>query len=352
MSLTDELQLALAPIRKGIEAGRLAHAYLVVGNPRGNAGRFVDEMLALLYCVSPGARPCRECAGCRRIAQRSHPDLVWVEPQKKSRTIQKDQVQQIQQHVFQTSLEGGWKSVVLVHAERLHEMAANKLLKTLEEPPERCIFLLLSANPEFLPPTIVSRCQRVMLPADTSEDDEFKSAVMEIVSADLEPGVAGGIARARRILDLLKTLHDQVEAEESSEVETEIRKKMGHGDDPGHGKKGNRLDVDSAVSKEMADAVQARIEGKYRERRSALLRWMLFWYRDVLLCVCNTGQNLLYYRESVERIRHVAAGLTYRQALDNIRFVEEIKDQLEQSLPESMVLERGMIRLTQGARES
>ena len=179
MSSNAELQAALDAIRHGLAAGRVAHAYLVVGNPRGQAGQFADELLAMLYCSSSGARPCRECPGCRRIVRRSHPDLLWVEPQKKSRTIQKDQVQEIQRHIFQTSLEGGWKAVVLVHAERLNEMAANKLLKTLEEPPARCLFLLLSAKPEFLLPTIVSRCQRVILSGETADDDGVKARGLE-----------------------------------------------------------------------------------------------------------------------------------------------------------------------------
>lgn len=343
MSSTDEIKTALASIRAGLEAGRLAHAYLVVGNPRGNAGQFADEMLAMLYCSSSGTRPCRECSGCRRIAQHSHPDLVWVEPQKKSRTIQKDQVQHIQQHVFQTSLEGGWKSVVLVHAERLHEVAANKLLKTLEEPPARCLFLLLSGSPEFLLPTIVSRCQRVALSGETSEDEAaLKSAILEIVTDRVEPGVIGGMARARRLQELFKTLKDEAKEEEAVEAESELLEKMGKMDEtatPG------RVDMYSAIRKEMENAVEARIEGKYRERRASVIRWLLFWYRDVLFCVCGLGPGTPYFRNETQRVRDAAAGLTYRQALDNIRAVEAMKDQLEQSLPEPMVLERGMVCL-------
>lgn len=346
MSLTDEVKAALISIRKGLEAGRLAHAYLVVGNPRGNAEQFALEVLALLVCMSPGERPCRTCSGCRRMAQRSHPDLVWVEPQKKSRTIQKEQVQRIQEHVFQTSLEGGWKSVVLVHAERLNEMAANKLLKTLEEPPARCLFLLLSGNPEFLPSTIVSRCQRVVLSGETSEEDTaLKSAVVAMMTSRFEPGVAGGMVRARKMLDLLKELRDQAKAEETRGMDSEILEKMGRMEAMKRPGAAGRVDVDPELRGDMEEAVQARIEGKYRERRTALLRWLLFWYRDLLGCVCGLGADRLYFQEETPRLRDLAARLTYREALDNIRIVEDMKVQMEQSLPEAMVLERGWIRL-------
>lgn len=345
MSSSAELKAALDAIRHGLAAGRVAHAYLVVGEPRGQAGQFADELLALLYCSSSGARPCRKCPGCRQAGRRSHPDLLWVEPQKKSRTIQTEQVEDIQRRVFQTALEGGWKAVVLVHAERLNEVAANKLLKTLEEPPARCIFLLLSAKPEYLPATIVSRCQRVALSGETADDEAgMKAAVLEIVTAQMEPGALGALARAQKFLELFKALREQAKAEENATVAAELLAQIGVMDANGAS---GRADANTATArKEMEAALEARIEGKYREQRAAAIRWLLFWQRDLLLCVCGLGAGELYFRDAESKIRAAAATLTYRQALNNIRVVEEMKDQLEQALPEAMVLERGMAELT------
>ncbi|NLB59938.1 MAG: hypothetical protein GX806_02505, partial [Lentisphaerae bacterium] len=208
MSLQAEIKTALTALSKSMAAGRLAHAYLIVGPPRGAATALAEAILGLLYCTAAAAAcPCRTCAVCRQLKQHIHPDLLWVEPQKKTRTIQKEQVQQIQEHVLQTSLVGGWKAIVLLHAERLHEMAANKLLKTLEEPPPRCLFLLLSGNPEFLPSTIISRCQRLTLGGSAAPDDAaLKAAVAQIVTSAFEPDLLGGLAYARRIQDLLEDL--------------------------------------------------------------------------------------------------------------------------------------------------
>lgn len=343
MSSTDEVQAAVAAIRKGLASGRLAHAYLAVGDPRGNAREFADELLAMLYCSSSGERPCRACSGCRRILRHSHPDLLWVEPQKKSRTIQKEQAQEIQEHVFQTSLEGGWKSVVLAHAERLNDVAANKLLKTIEEPPGRCVFLLLTGKPEWLPPTIVSRCQRVILSGEIpGEEAELRAAVLAIVAAPGAPGAIGAVARARRMLDLFKALKEQAKAEEEAAAESEILGKMGK---PEGDESPARGDAEAAPRKAMADAVDARVEGRYRERRSLAIRWLLFWRRDVLFCVCGLGEEAWYFRDEAPKVREAAAGVSYRRALANIRVVEEMKDQLEQSLPEAMALERAMIGL-------
>ncbi len=341
MCLTGEVQAALAAVRKGLAAGRLAHAYLVSGDPRGDAGHFAEELLATLFCAAPGARPCRECPGCRRIMKRAHPDLAWIEPQKKSRTIQMEQIQEVQQRILQTALEGGWKAVVLADAERLNDPAANKLLKLLEEPPEKSLFLLLSAQPEYLLPTVVSRCQRVRLSGEAvNAADPLKAAVLEIVAAPGEGGLLGGFLRARRMLELLARLKQEAEDEEKAAVESEILAGMGGPEDDG-GSAG-RSAVRAAIRKELEEAVEARIEGRYRERRAQAVRWLLFWCRDVLCCVCGLGPETWHYRDAAQSVRAAAAGLSYRRALANLRRVEELKDQLEQSLPEAMVLERAL----------
>jgi DNA polymerase-3 subunit delta' len=304
MSLTAETQAALAGIRQSLAANRLAHAYLVLGNPRGQAGQFANELLALLYCSATGDRPCRECSGCRRIAQRVHPDLIWVEPQKKSRTIQTDQAQEIQQFIYQTSLEGGWKTVVLVHAERLNEVAANKLLKTLEEPPAKCLFLLLSSQPEFLPATIVSRCQRVILAGDLAEGEaELKAAVLAIVTGGGAPGAIGGTIRAQRMLALFKALKEAAQTEQAAEAESEMLATLGPADEAA-GR--SRADIDPALRKNLEDAIESRIEGNYRERRTAAIRWLLGWCRDVLLCVSEAQPEAFCFPEAAAQVRAAA----------------------------------------------
>ncbi|MFC1461444.1 ATP-binding protein [Verrucomicrobiota bacterium] len=369
VSSRDEVDAVLCALKGGFEAGRLAHAYLVVGAPRGNAQRLAEQVLCLLCCVSTGDRPCGECAGCRHVMKRTHPDMIWVEPQKKSRTIQKEQIQFVQQHVFRTSFEGGWKAVVLVNAERMNDVASNKLLKMLEEPPPATLFLLLTNAPESLLPTVVSRCQRLVLsetqdhrlpaglPAEalakagalatvlrrsasprreegvSSEagDARFRSAVVDIMTAVPGSGVVVGMARARLIVDLLKDVKKQTEASE---------KEIACAENP-----------DMEFQDDAKDVLAARVEARYREARDSVLRCLLYWHRDMLLCVCGVEESTFYFSEESARIREVSAGLTCRQALDNIRQVEDMKSQLEQHLAEPMVFERGMTCLRAGNAE-
>ncbi len=349
MPLKLKLETTLDAIRQSLAADRLAHAYLLVGDPRASAGQFAEAILTLLYCSAASQRPCGICKSCRRIAQHSHPDMLWIEPQQRSRSIQKEQIQQVQQHISQTSLEGGWKTVVLVHAERLSDIAANKLLKTIEEPPPRCLFLLLSGNPEFLLPTITSRCQRIALLGESwAQDDPDKAAVEQIMTSHPAPGIMAGVVRAKLLQDLLKTIKTQVEADEHSKSKTEILDKLGK---TAASEQPQQSGYDPSILKEMQDAIQARIEGKYRERRDAVLSWLLFWQRDLLCCICGQELATLYFQKESAQIHKQAARLTYRQALNNIRIVQEMKDLLEQALPEAVVLERGMIALNPSRAE-
>ena len=134
-------------LKVGFEADRLAQGYIVVGAIRGEAGELVQQVLQLLFCES-AEKGCGSCRGCSRASDHTHPDLQWVEPQKKSRAISVEQVRNLEQGVYLTSFEGGWKACVMCGADRMSDQAANAFLKTLDEPPEKTVFFLLTDAPQ------------------------------------------------------------------------------------------------------------------------------------------------------------------------------------------------------------
>ena len=162
-SLTENIEEPLAAIRRGYVAGRMGHAYIIHGEPRGNARELALGILRLLMCENT-PEACGSCSSCKRVSDLSHPDCHWVEPQKKSRVIGVDDVRGLLHSVYQSAFEGGWKAVVIAAADRMNPQAANAFLKTLEEPPAQTILFLLTNSPTSLLPTIVSRCQTIKLP--------------------------------------------------------------------------------------------------------------------------------------------------------------------------------------------
>lgn len=208
-----ELDSAHDLIANAIRNGRPAHGYLVVGGVRGLGHELA---MAVLRDLFPGT-------GDEGL--KTHPDIHWLFPEKKSRIISVEAVHaKFIDQMAQTSFAGGWKVGVLVGADRLNPSGANAFLKTLEEPPAKTVFLLLTDSPEQLLPTIVSRCQRIDLP-DAHEHrlrDPWRTNVLGALSdpslADTsDAGTLARAAAAERLAGVLEEIKKQAEQEVTAE---------------------------------------------------------------------------------------------------------------------------------------
>jgi DNA polymerase-3 subunit delta' len=151
-------------------AGRLPHALLIHEAP-GAGGEWLATWVAqLLLCQEPARAPCGACAACRRVGALQHPDLLWVRASDDSRQIRIEQVRELAADLALTAHAGGYKIAIVTPADALNRFAANALLKTLEEPPQRTILVLVCTQPSRLPATLVSRCQRLRLAAPTRDE--------------------------------------------------------------------------------------------------------------------------------------------------------------------------------------
>ena len=315
--------VAINHLNEAFASGRLASAYVLVGNPRETGGAVAESILQLLFCRE-SAKSCAQCTACRKVSTRTHPDVLWVEPQKKSRVIAIEQIRGVQQRMNHTAFMGAWKACVLVGADRLGREAANAFLKTLEEPSGDCLFLLLTDSPQFLLPTITSRCQTIKL-QDVVLFDEWDAQLVEILSDKASMGDALGratatFARADRLASLFKAMKEAAQEEINESASSE-------------------------ALEEEPDTLNARGSSRYREMRSHLMRTMLLWYRDLLCMTCGGGMRQMHFQDNADVICERAKTLSYRQALQMVNDVEDMYRQMERNLPEGTVLGYGFREL-------
>jgi DNA polymerase III subunit delta' len=187
---------AMAFLRQA--AGRPHHAYLLAGPEGGGKSLAARAFAAALLCAQGG---CGVCRSCRLALEDKHPNQVVVEPE--GRDIHVDTVRaEIWHPAYRTAPEPGRKVFVIREADRLNPAAADVLLKVLEEPPAETVILLLSARPDELPETVLSRCHVVtFLPLS----ERFVVETLTAEGADAERAAlaarlsGGNLGRARRL---------------------------------------------------------------------------------------------------------------------------------------------------------
>jgi DNA polymerase-3 subunit delta' len=154
-----------------LKTGSISHAYLLIG-PRHIGKTTLSYDLALAAnCLETDA-PCLKCDSCQRILKGLHTDIFYISldssltgaHEQKNRTeIGIDDIKKLQQYAGLPPYEGKYKIFIIDGADQLSNEAANCLLKTLEEPPDNIILMLLAFDESKILPTIASRCQKINL---------------------------------------------------------------------------------------------------------------------------------------------------------------------------------------------
>lgn len=149
------------------DSQRFPHALLLNGPHGVGKQRLADALVAHMLCAQPGTSPCGYCHSCQMLASGYHPDLLRVAPEEGKRQIRIDPIRDVNRFVSQTAQQSGYRVIILSPAEAMNIAAGNALLKSLEEPGEKTLFILLADVPSRVLPTIRSRCQQWSLPTVT-----------------------------------------------------------------------------------------------------------------------------------------------------------------------------------------
>ena len=176
---------AVATLRRAVagEPHAMSHAWLFTGPPGSGRSNAARAFAAALQCKSGG---CGQCTACRTSLSGAHPDVTLVRTELLS--IGVDEVRELVRRAAMSPTLGGWQVIVIEDADRVTERGADALLKSIEEPAPRTVWILCAPTPEDVVATIRSRCRLLTLQTPTI------SAVARLLETrDGVPAAAGGV---------------------------------------------------------------------------------------------------------------------------------------------------------------
>lgn len=332
-------QQVVTLLQRSLERGRLAHAYLFTGDQLEELEAVARTLAKALNCLNPPTRSangvpidcCDHCVNCRKVQEGNHADVQWLRPESKTRIISVDQVRELIQTVNLKPTEAEYKIGVLVAADRLNVQAANAFLKTLEEPPQKSVIILLSTEPGRLLDTILSRCIRLTFAIGGQKFTPNQLEWLDAFAHTVVEAQGGLLARYR----LLGTLLGQLNAaKEAIEEQLTARSPL------------NRYaDADGELKEKWEDELKAAIEAEYRRQRSELLNALQWWLRDVWLQTVRVGEDLLTFPQHREVTAAIAQKLQPTDALANLTHLERLQRLLFTNVQEALALEVGLLKL-------
>jgi DNA polymerase-3 subunit delta' len=326
-------------LQRSLERDRLAHAYLFTGNAIGELESMARTLAKTLNCQSPPRRSssgialdsCDHCDSCRRIDTENHPDVLWIRPESKSRIVTIDQMRDLMQTMNLKPTIAEYKVGIIAGADRLNVAAANAFLKTLEEPPPKSILILLTAEPQRILETILSRCLRLNF---AGEGIHFEPAQQEWLAGfgSVAAEGAGGLLARYRLLGLIsKKLGEQRE---------EIEKTMGE-----NSKLEKYDEIEGKLKQKLEDELSAGIEAEYRRQRTDLIGVLQWWLRDAWLQTLAPGADLLTFPTMAATTKTVASRISPSDALSNLEVIDRLQRQLHTNVQEALALEVTLLKL-------
>ncbi|UCC17354.1 MAG: DNA polymerase III subunit delta' [Dehalococcoidales bacterium] len=322
---------AVALLQRSLEVGSVSHAYMFIGPAHSGKMTLAMDLARALNCEGDEI-PCGQCEPCSKVTDLKHADVQVVgiaggDPSTESRSkteISIEQIRQIQHTASLPPFEGKYRIYIIENAESLSVEAANALLKTLEEPESKIVFVLLVTDSSLLLETGVSRCQPVeFIPVPSG-------IIMESLTGNwgIEPGKATLLARLSRgrFGWAVSAARDDSLVEQRSEMVENI------------------LDViDGNI--ETRFALSTQLASKFNSDRNYVferLDILLDLWRDMLLIKTGSTDNITNI-DRIDELTRMAEGRSLSRIRNFIRSIQKANVELRQNANPRLVLEVLMI---------
>lgn len=336
MAVTAEKAFEL--IRGAHERERLAHAFLISG-PAGSGKQALAARIVELVnppeddgAMEMFADEVEKTEKAKTLDELQGPYVHLVRPRSKSRQIRIDEVRELEREMNLTVPGGKWKVGVIIDADRMKDAPANAFLKTLEEPPPECLLLLLTANPEFLLPTIRSRCVDLVLQSGGRED-VLQPQAMRMFAKVLARTAA---ERTEKNALMVKASFEGFLAERKAEIAE---------------RNGASLKEEVAMYKRATDGkwleerevyYAALTEAEYLSVRTALVDLLITWMGDAVRQ--KTGAAKLSYPELKDETGALAESRDMDSLLSGLDALQELREMFNTNSQEGLTMEVGFLR--------
>lgn len=306
-------------LKSSIKAQKISHAYLFSGEAMSGK-EFIAQIYAqALLCENPSedGEPCMECHSCKQALTKNHPDIIYFTHEKPG-TIAVEEIRtQIVSDVSIKPYNGKWKIYIVNDAEKMTPQAQNALLKTLEEPPEYVVIMLLCANAQMMLQTIISRC--IPLQLRPVEDKLVRDYLMkEIKIPDYQADIC--VAFARGNIGKAKSL---AVSEEFDVIKSEAIRLLKY------------------ISRmEMEDILETlKRLSEFKVSIEDFLDICMVWYRDVLMYKATFDTDSLIFKDEIKEIEKCAENNTYEGIANIIEAIEKTKVRLKANVNFELALE-------------
>jgi DNA polymerase-3 subunit delta' len=312
-------------LKNAIETGKVSHSYIFTGETGSGKKLLAGTFAMTLQCEAGRTDPCEQCDSCKKAIGKNHPDIITVSHEKQN-TISIDEIRdQVIHDVDIKPYCSPYKIYIIPEAELLTLQAQNSLLKTIEEPPEYAVIMLLTNNIDSLLPTIRSRCVRLDL--KVVDDSLVKDYLMEHLQvpdyqAEIDASYAhGSIGRAK----------EAATSQEFSDMTKNALKIL---------KNADKMEV-----YEMTDAIKNLADEK--QNINDYLDIFQFWFRDVLMFKATREIDNLVFKQEINYIKEQASKRSY----ENLEKIQEAIDKTKVRLRANVNFELAMELLFLTIRE-
>lgn len=314
--------------KSSIELGKISHAYILNGEKGSGKKTLAAVVAKSLQCESGEADPCGTCKSCLQAESGNQPDIIWVTHEKPN-VISVDEIRtQIINDIELKPYSSRYKIYIVPDAQLMNTQAQNAILKTLEEPPEYAIIMLLTNNVDKFLPTIISRC--IVLNFRPVEPLHMVDYLVNQIGIDREKArfctdfAQGNLGKAVRLA--ISPDYNEIK-EDSLRLLRRIQ------------------DMD------MDEIIQAvRNMGKYKLDITDYIDIMTMWFRDLLMVKISNSPNKLIFKDEFSVMKKQASHVSYEGLEEILQALDKLKIRLEANVNFDIAMELMLLTMKENLK--